>query len=267
MDEFFAKLFSIQPNAIIEDDFYYDTDSEGDQFDEKDEEYWLNGRFESNWDYKRKNWREDIFELYDDITSKIAADGKPFMEIACGPGMGLAPMTLQKNPEIACLATDACSRLIKAWRCYINQNLTEYNINLASFSVLNIPIKDNSLDYVTSNIGISSTRNGEDGQVQALKEVLRVLKPSGCFIAIENEWLDFDKIDEVFKLWGKGNYYKRPETSWHEKFVAAGFQIENEDKNYFRKLTKTDNDLGEVADKYKIEIGMKSTLYVLRKGN
>lgn len=266
MNKIFADLFSKPPQEIIENDYYYNADSEGDQFDEKDEEYWLNGGFKSSWDEERRqHWREEIFSLRDYASSQIADDGKPFMEIACGPGMGLTPMILQKNPQIPCLATDACSRLIKAWRYYINRNLTEYNISLASFSVLNIPAKDNSLDYVTSAIGISSTRNGEDGQVQAIKEIFRILKPGGYFVAVENEWTDYSKIDEVFKLWGKGNYYKKPETSWNDKFVSAGFQIASEDKNYFRKLTKSDNDLGEAADKFNIEIGMKFTLYLLRK--
>lgn len=266
MEKYFMELFSREPKEIIENVYYYDADREGDQFNENDEDFWLNqDGFKRNWK-NAGTWRADIENLYNDITTKIADDGKPFMDIACGPGMGLAPMILQKNPEISCLATDACSRLIKAWRYYINRNLTEYNISLASFSVLNIPIKDNSLDYVTSNIGISSTRNGESGQLQALKEIFRVLRPSGYFVTVENEWTDYSKIDEVFKLWGKENYYEKQKgMSWHDKFVSAGFQIEAEDKQYFRKLRKDDNDLGEAADKFNIEIGMKFTLYVLRK--
>ena len=267
MDKIFEKLFSKQPKEIIDNDYYYNADHEGDQFNETDEDLWLNkDGFKRNWDYSTSARRAEFVDLCGDITDKIAADNKPFMDIACGPGMGLAPMILQKNPKIPCLATDACSRLVKAWRYYINHNLTEYNINLASFSVLNIPIKDNSLDYVTSNIGISSTRNGESGQIQALKEIYRVLKPNGYFITVENEWIDYDKIDEVFKLLGKYNYYENQKgTSWHDKFISAGFQIEDEDKHFFRKLDKYGNDLGEAADKYNIEIGMKFTLYILRK--
>ena len=266
MDTYFSELFLTQPKEIIENDYFYDTDREGDQFNEADEDFWLNqDGFKNNWK-NAGTWRTEIVNLYNDITSKIAEDNKPFMDIACGPGMGLAPMILQKNPKIPCLATDACSRLIKAWRYYINRNLTEYNINLASFSVLNIPIKDNSLDCVTSNIGISSTRNGESGQIQALKEIFRVLKPNGYFVTVENEWTDYAKIDEVFKLLGKYNYYENQKgMSWHDKFISAGFQIESEDKSFFRKLRKDDNDLGEAADKYKIEIGMKFTLYILKK--
>ena len=267
MQAYFKELFSREPTEILEGDYYYNTDSEGDQFDEADEAHWLNGRFKSSWDYQgqQQSRGADIFKLYDDITCKVAADGNPFMDIACGPGMGLAPMVIAKNPGILCLATDACSRLIKAWRYYINRNLAEHNISLAQFSALDIPIKDNALDCVTSNIGVSSTRNGEDGQVAALKEIYRVLKPGGYFVAVENEWTDHGKIDEVFRAWGKGNYYLRPTMSWHDKFIAAGFEIESEDKHYFRNLTENDCDLGESAAKFSIEIGMKYTLYVARK--
>ncbi|MCL2158056.1 MAG: class I SAM-dependent methyltransferase [Oscillospiraceae bacterium] len=267
MDAYFSQIFSAPPKKIIENDYFYDADQEGDQFDENDEDFWLNqDGFKNNWE-RAGNWRTEITDLYGDATDKIAADNKPFMDIACGPGMGLAPAILQKNPKISCLATDACSRLIRAWRHYINRNLTQYNINLAAFSVLNIPIKDNSLDYVTSMIGISSTRNGEGGQIQALNEIFRVLKPNGYFVAVENEWTDYDKIDEVFKLWGKYNYYEEQKrmSPWHDKFISAGFCIESEDKHYFRKLRKDDNDLGEAADRFNIEIGMKFTLYVAKK--
>lgn len=268
MDEFFAKLFFEQPKEIIENDFYYGADSEGDPFDETNEDLWLNqGIFKANWEGKRQG-RNENFKICDEISDKIAGDGKPFLEISCGPGMGLTPIILAKNPKIPCLATDACSRLIKAWRYYINKNLTEYNINLASFSVMNIPIKDNSLDYVTSFLGVGSTRNGMDGQIQALNEVLRILKPGGFFVTVEGEFADLTKVDEVFKLWGKDNWYRNDkswETSWHDKFISAGFKIESEDKNYHRKWNKDSNDFGEAAEKFNIEIVMKYNLYIVHK--
>ena len=263
MNEIFAGLFSKQPKEIIENYYYYGADSEGDQFDENDEDLWLNqGIFKSNWEGKRQG-RGENFKLCDDICGKIANDGKPFMEIACGPGMGLSPIILTKNPKIPCLATDACSKLIKAWRCYINQNMTEYNISLASFNALDIPIKDNSLDYVTSFVGIGSTRNGESGLIKAISEIYRILKPNGYFIALENEWTDLEKLNEVYRFLGWAE--KQKEMPWHDKFASAGFQIESEDKHYFSKLTKDSNEAGEAAEKLGIEIGMKYTLFILRK--
>jgi ubiquinone/menaquinone biosynthesis C-methylase UbiE len=269
MQNYFKELFSKNPKEIIENDYYYGTDSEGDEFDETNEDFWLNQNgFKNNWEGKRQG-RSENFKICDEISGKIAEDGKPFMEIACGPGMGITPIILQKNPAISCLATDACSMLIKAWRCYINNSdLKDYNISLASFSALDIPIKDNSLDYVTSFIGIGSTRNGENGQIQALKEVLRILKPGGSFVTIEGEFMDLTKVDEVFKLMNKFNYYRNDKSwqiSWRDKFISAGFKIESEDRHYLKKFTKDDNDLGEAAEKFNIDIVKKNNLYVLRK--
>jgi len=268
MDDFFVKIFSKQPNEVIENDYYFDDDSEGDPFDENDEDLWLNQNgFKDNWNGKKQG-RSEIFKLCDKIAAKIAYDGKPFLEISCGPGMGLVPAILAKNPETPCLSTDACSRLIKAWRYYINRNLVEYNINLASFSALDMPIKNNSLDYVTSFIGIGSTRNGMDGQIRVLYEVLRILKPGALFVTIEGEFDDLAKVDEVFKLWGKNNWYRNDKswtTPWHDKFNSAGFEIDSENKSYYRKWDKDSNDLGEAAENFNIEIGMKYKLYILRK--
>jgi ubiquinone/menaquinone biosynthesis C-methylase UbiE len=131
-----------------------------------------------------------------------------------------------------------------------------------------MPIKDNSLDCVTGFIGIGSTRNGMDGQVKALKEVLRILKPGGLFVTIEGEFKDLAKVDVVFRLWGKNNWYGNDQshsTSWRNKFISAGFQIKSDDAHYCRKWDKNSNELGEAAEKFNIEIGMTDRLYILRK--
>ena len=123
-----------------------------------------------------------------------------------------------KNPEISCLATDACSLLIKSWRKFINDNLSEYDINLSSFSVMDMPFFDNSFNIVTNFIGISSTRAGEEGKLKALREVYRILKKDGYFIAIENEWTDYKSIKRVFDLWGRPVWNgMKEEKSWQEK--------------------------------------------------
>ena len=266
MQDYFKNLFVKEPLEIIDNDYYYDADGDGDNFDEADEKDWLNGRFKSNWEYKRQG--RGNLKICDEIAGKIAEDSKPYLEIVCGPGMGLTPAILGKNPELPCLAADACSRLIKAWRQYINGGeLKQHNISLASFSAFDIPLKDNSFDYVTSFIGIGSTRNGLDGQMQALREVFRILKPGGSFVTIEGEFIDSAKVDEVFRLWGKYNWHsdKRYQQPWHDKFISAGFKIDSYDKHYVHKWTKDDNDVGEAAEKFNIDIAMKYNLYILRK--
>jgi ubiquinone/menaquinone biosynthesis C-methylase UbiE len=211
MKDIFASLFSKPPVEIVDGDYYFGVDEYGDSFDDEDADLWLNGgALRDNWEGKRQG-RYENFKICDEITDEIAKEGKPFLEISCGPGMGLAPVILAKNPKIPCLAADACSRLIKAWRSYIGGNLTGYDISLASFNTLDIPIRDDALDCVTSFLGIGSTRNGMDGQKRALSEVRRVLKPGGMFVTVEGEFTDFKKVDEVFALWGRENWYKGDE--------------------------------------------------------
>lgn len=266
MRDYFKILFKREPIEKVSGDYYFGSDCDGDNFDNKDAELWLNGVFKDNWDAKL-NVEDEMFKIfYPDILDTFSENPSSFMEIACGPGMGLTPIILSKYPDTSCLATDACSLLIKSWRQYINSNLKEFNIDLASFSVMDIPIKDNSLDLVTSFIGISSTRAGEQGKFKALDEVYRVLKKGGRFITVENEWANFEDIQEVFRLWGRPVWTgMKEETSWHEKIDKSGFTIEKADKTFFRYLTRSDNDLGEQADKYGIKIGMKFTLLILRK--
>ena len=68
MNDYFKSLFNRQPIEIIDGDYYYNTDNEGDQFDESDAKLWLEeGIFKTKWDQagQTDNRRFSIF--YEDI--------------------------------------------------------------------------------------------------------------------------------------------------------------------------------------------------------
>jgi len=264
MNDYFKGILNKEPYEIINGDYYFNTDNAGDSFDESDAEEWLTGGFKRRWENASQN-RDFLFA--DDVINTFSKNPAPFLEIACGPGMGLTPVILSKYPQIPCMVSDASSLLIKSWMEYLNINsMTQYDINLASFSVLDMPIKSNSLDTVTSFLGIGSTRNGEQGEIEALKEVFRILKNDGYFIAVENEWNDHEAIKRVFELWGKPVWDGMiKEKTWQTKFLETGFDVESCDKTYGRYLLKQDNELGEQADKFGIKIELKFTLFVARK--
>jgi ubiquinone/menaquinone biosynthesis C-methylase UbiE len=264
----FQELFCKTPTEIIDGDYFYNADSEGDQYDETDVGFWLSeDGCNKRWEIATPGSQDEMFAAFlPDVLNAFRRNPSPFLEIACGPGMGHTPAILSEYPQIPCLASDACSLLIKSWRKYINGNLNGYDINLASFNVMDMPLKTASFDVVTSFIGVSSTRAGEQGKMQALKEVFRVLKNGGYFIAVENDWLDYDAIERVFSLWGQPVWASmKNEKPWRQLITDAGFIIEDCDKTFIRYLREDDNDLGEQAHKFGINIGLKFTLFVLRK--
>ena len=199
----------------------------------------------------------DIGLELDKASKKIADEGKAFMDISSGTNMGLIPYIAKMNPKIPCLATDIYAHVMKCWRVYKDRNLADYNIHFASFDNYDIPLRDNSLDCVTSTFGITSSAPEGDsarahkitiGSEKAISEVYRVLKPGGRLVTVETgmDW-DFDlpKIYET-KLRGRveGSYdcaalkaiaEKIKGEQWSKKFTSAGFETEAEEK-YQKKV-------------------------------
>lgn len=121
------------------------------------------------------------------------------------------------------MVTDIYAPSIRSYREYIDRNMTEYNINLASFDNYDIPIKDNSLDYVTSTGGIGGSADGVNAQTfgkeKAISEVYRILKPGGCYVTLESsEWHD--------QFMAAGFQAETRYSEWHERFAAADFPVE-----------------------------------------
>lgn len=62
MNEYFKSLFSKNPYEILEYDYYYNSDQDGDSFDETDIKLWLNeGLFKRKWMQVRDN---ELFETF-----------------------------------------------------------------------------------------------------------------------------------------------------------------------------------------------------------
>lgn len=258
----FSKIFSKQPDEIINGDYFYNVDwfnrlaseinmnfeksntrnGKYNNFLEHRENMWLNeGKFLGSWIANIQE-RTGLLELKN-ISAKIAAEEKTVMDISSGINMGLIPYIVKLNPEVPCLVTDIDQHLIKCWRIFkdttklfnniqfaSNETWTRswrpfkecdlfiYNIQFAAFDNLNMPLKNNSLNYITSTQGITSTFSDNTGMYggipvknhdKVINEVYRVLKPTGYFVTVETE---------------KNNI----EDSLSNKFIRAGFKIECE---------------------------------------
>lgn len=264
MNDCFKNMFSDIPMTIENDIYLFDSDADGDPFDETDREIWYSGSFQNR--LKETHYLENDSSRY--LIESIVKQGDPIVDVACGPGMGLIPSIKQLNPNHLCLATDANSLVIKEWRKYLDNNDIEINnLDFAQFSLMDIPFKDNSVPAYSSNIGVGSTRSGEIGKERALKEIYRTLVPNGLFYTIEVEWEDVEIIKKVFQKmqWEVWDIFKQPQKTWHERFIEQNFEIIYEKDYTYRKITAKDNELGEAAEQLGIDIGIKEKAYILRK--
>jgi len=61
MNEYFRSRFNRQPLEVINGDYYFGSDNDGDYFDKNDVDLWLNGVFKDRWD--------KAFKVEDDLLS------------------------------------------------------------------------------------------------------------------------------------------------------------------------------------------------------
>ncbi len=264
MNKPFSDWFSRPPIRCHDGVYYFDSDRDADCFDESDVDIWRSGSM-------KRNFHSDFFlnnPASRRLVDQIVEQGAPVVEIACGPGMGLLPSVKQLAPDHVCLATDANSLVIEEWTRYLDENETIKNSDLAQFSLMDIPFRDNTVPAYSGYIGLSSTRNGEEGHEQALREIYRTLTGNGFFYTIET-WMDTEAMLRVFRETGKtpwsGLNSGRHTPTWRERFVNTGFEIVSEEVFESRALTADDNELGEAAEQLGIEIGVFSKAYILKK--
>lgn len=196
------------------------------------------------------------------VLQRIAESRQPFLDIASSDRLGLAAFIKKISPLAPCLVSDTDMVLMQFLSTFLKTALPEYPFFCTSFDNNNIPICDNSLDYVTSLDGITSSpepRKGVGiigrclGQDKSIAEVYRILKPGGYFVTVEQLIdCDFDLLDiyeycEAYgKLYGIYSFDEIKdfldwilEDSWERAFSSAGFVIETA-KVYPHRLTTSE---------------------------
>ena len=181
-----------------------------------------------------------------EIFAKIAADGELVLDIASDFGMGMIPYLLGKYPDIPVCVSDLDEGTMRTLDGCLRNEFPEYRICTASFDNNDIPIRDNTVSYVTGiHAAQSSAFHGNTGLLytsgveKSIAEVYRILRPGGYFIACE-QWTDCDWDLPVLyeaclsrgKLFGLFCYEQLQQTvsrilrdSWRDAFTAAGFEI------------------------------------------
>lgn len=262
MKQFSRSFFMENPPKEKNGIYYFGNENDGDCFDQTDFNNWRNTVFNSNW--RTKRFLTNSTSLY--LLKQIIDNHEHVIDLACGPGMGFIPSIKQLNPIFPCLVSDANSSVLTEWKSYLENNEIYSNLAFAQFSAFNIPIKSNTVQAYSSFIGISSTRNGENGYATALSEIHRTLGENGLFYTIENEWADISAILSVFEKINQRPWscFCEKQVSWHDRFVQNGFEIVFEEPFEYRSLSADDNELGAASAELGIDVGINSTAYIVK---
>ena len=259
----FSKIWNRKPNEYEDGLWLFGKEEDGDCFDEEDALSWQNGRFEQSFSSNKLLKNPASRKIIDEII----LNRKPYIDLACGPGMGLIPSVRKMCAAIPCLATDANTMLVKEWRKWLNRHGMQTDIALAQFSLFDIPIEDCAVNAYGGFLSLSSTRAGNKGYDDALSEIYRTLAPKGRLYGIESEWVDVPNILKVFERsriqpW---NCFLEVQLTWHERFLQHGFRILSEELYMNRSLTGEDNELGQAAENTGTSIMMQWNAFILEK--
>jgi len=118
------------------------------------------------------------------------------LDVACGTGdiaLGIA----SKDPHAKVVGLDMSCNMLNVAR---SRNATaQSNVDFVQGSALELPFEDASFDVVTISFGL---RNMADYRL-ALEEMVRVLRPNGCFFCLEASYPTIPVFKQVFKLYFK----------------------------------------------------------------
>ena len=258
----FVNFFNREPKQE-QGIYYFGNEDDGDFFDESDVQIWRNGSLKNHWHSRALLENKISYHLVNEIIKNSSF----VVDLACGPGMGLIPSIKQIDASFPCMASDANTLVLEEWKRYLGADEEIKELDFAAFSVFDIPFQNNSIQAYSSYIGLSNTRHGNDGYKRALSEIYRTLVEGGMFYAIESEWNDIPAILDLFDKIGMQPWqiFKEKQISWHDKFIECGFEIVYEQPQEYRSLRKEDNELGEAAFRYGVDIGLSFNAYIVKK--
>ena len=259
----FSDIWNRQPDEHENGLWLFGDDKDGDSFDQDDVRIWKDVQFEHALSTDRFLNNTTSRRL---IAAVAGAQG-PYIDLACGPGMGLIPSVKKECPEIHCLAADANAMLLKAWKEWLTGNNMTGGIEFAQFSMFDIPVRDCAVKAYGGFLSLSSTRSGSRGYDKALSEIFRTLAPRGRLYAIESEWTDVPAVREVFDRSGirPWDCFLEEQLTWHDRFLKNGFKIISEELYMNHILNGEDNELGIAAEKFGVRIEVQLKAYIIEK--
>src|SRR6185312_4662564 len=132
------------------------------------------------------------------------------LDVGCGSGQTLA-WVRQTHPGWAALGLDISEDALSDAR--------SEHIDLVLASATNIPLARASADLVIA-LDVLHHLPVDGGDIAALREIMRVLKPGGYLLFRTNAQSFPRKADDV-----TSSYRKYDPSDLHQKLIAAGFEI------------------------------------------
>lgn len=266
MKAVFEELLERTPLKTADGIPFFGGEEDGDRFSEEDLLSMRNGGLEQNWTTPLP-WADGALGP---LLREIAREGRPVVDLASGPGLGLLPSLYRLAPALPTLVVDANAGVLAEWRRFFREKGITDPPDLLEASLYDLPFRAGSAEAFTSMIGISSTRNGEEGYRKALREIARALSSGGVLYAVENEWVDVPGILSLFQKAGETPWdvFLERQLSWRERFDEGGLTVESEALLERRRLrgNREDNELGDLSERYGVPVYMDWKLFTVRKG-
>jgi len=119
--------------------------------------------------------------------------GRTYMDLGCGTGFPLLPLSERVGPGCKVYGVDVWKSALEHAKEKITQRKIN-NITLLNCDARDIPLPDQSVDIITSNLGI----NNFEKPKEVIEECRRLLQSNGSIILSTNLIGSFDQFYQYF---------------------------------------------------------------------
>ena len=205
-----------------------------------------------------RNWgnrvRSDSFGRNKDLFCRALETGGPILEVAVGPGGGMAPMLLELDPQASIMMNDFGLWPLREWQRLARRTGCWPNVRFAQFDATRMPIASGSVSAVLSWGGVSNIYQRD----QALREVLRILRPGGTLFGVDPQ----SRIQvTAHSLPGALDAFRAAFPSegmeYPELLAEIGFDPVNVSDESERPIIPGEGGLADFAEKYKVDVKLQ----------
>lgn len=119
---------------------------------------------------------------------------KTVLDVACGTG-DIALEIARKNPQAQVIGLDFSPNMLEVARQKAGEQFA--NLTFTQGSALALPFDTGSFDAVAISFGLRNMADYQD----AIQEMVRVLRPGGCFFCLEASYPTNPLIKPLFRLY------------------------------------------------------------------